>query len=434
MSANERAGFLSNWTRLHFDELDRDREPSEVSVLVVNNRADRVPRSHVFAHVVARDAICDHVVLIGTNLQAMRRFILDEFDAFLATVSLGESTDPVGAMERAESVLRRLRSSKEPDTLKRRLELVLKGAGASEADARTRVAAALDVDALDTRALLPEALADALAAAFSSASDDGPPGTTVSDADLRAHLVRLVRQFAETRTLLRSMNAELDAGRAAAALELLRAHARRIWDERVLVVADSHATGDQVIEFLAKAVPPGHHARVLGCQNIKGTGLDFAYRWVSIGQVHAALERLENEPQARDDALRFLRAHDDYGLLDAREAHRRVRALLDSGDPTWAARASDLEPLVQHLARVEALRAKRLHGAPVRTRLSRMLDRIEPFVDHLDSVRRSRRAKSIMNDLFEQRVSQGRAAVLLRDLVARGKGGWLAADFVGKAK
>jgi hypothetical protein len=64
--------------------------------------------------------------------------------------------------------------------------------------------------------------------------------------------------------------------------------------------------------------------------------------------------------------------------------------------------------------------------------MARILVGIEPVVDHLDSVRRSRRAVRIMEDLFEKRVSQGRAAVLLRDLVARGKGGWLASDWTGK--
>jgi hypothetical protein len=251
---------------------------------------------------------------------------------------------------------------------------------------------------------------------------------------VRTHLERLARHFAETRKLVVVLRTELEAGRSTAALELLRAHCRKLWDERILVVTDSHATGDQVIEFIARAMPPGHHGRLLGCQNIKGTGLDFAYRWVSIGQVHAELERLETQPAARESALGFLRTHDDYGLLDAREALRRVQALVEAKEPAFAAFSNELELLAQHLARVEAGRSTRLRGAPVRSRLSRVLDRIEPFVDHLDSVRRSRRAARIMEDLFDQRVSQGRAAVLLRDLVARGKGGWLAADVVGKAK
>jgi hypothetical protein len=33
-----------------------------------------------------------------------------------------------------------------------------------------------------------------------------------------------------------------------------------------------------------------------------------------------------------------------------------------------------------------------------------------------------------MDDLFEVRIGQGRAALLLRELVAREKGGWLAKD------
>jgi hypothetical protein len=105
--------------------------------------------------------------------------------------------------------------------------------------------------------------------------------------------------------------------------------------------------------------------------------------------------------------------------------------LAASTAPEWTPHQAELGLLLQHLSRVEAARAARLRGAPKRTRLARLLDAVEPVVDHLDSVRRSGRAVRIMDDLFEKRVSQGRAAVLLRELVARGKGGWLASDWTG---
>jgi hypothetical protein len=63
MSANERAGFLSNWTRLSFDKLDKDKTPGVDSVIIVNNRADRVARSRVFAKIVVEDIGVDHILL-----------------------------------------------------------------------------------------------------------------------------------------------------------------------------------------------------------------------------------------------------------------------------------------------------------------------------------------------------------------------------------
>jgi poly-gamma-glutamate synthase PgsB/CapB len=430
MSANERAGFLSNWIRLGFDEMDGDATPDEVSVSVVNNRADRVPRSHVFAQVMARDAICDHIVLIGTNLDAMQRFIINEMDGWLETVSFGDGTDPTLALERAHGALKRLRISTDPNTLRRRLTLVLTGAGATENDAAAVVTAALPSDL--GAGLAVADLTEKLAAPYAAQTDDAAPGTVVAGAEVKTHIERLLRHFSETHAMLADVRTLLEQKSPDRALQALRAHCRKLWAERIVVIWDAKSTGDQTIDRIARTVPPGHRARVLGCQNIKGTGLDFAYRWVSIGDVDTALRRLEEEPRAREQAIAFLRSHGDYGLSDARMARKRIGTLAASTAAEWQPHQAELGLLLQHLGRVETARAARLRGAPKRSRIAMLLDRIEPVVDHLDSVRRSGRAARIMDDLFEKRVSQGRAAVLLRDLVARGKGGWLASDWTGK--
>ncbi|HKY37331.1 MAG TPA: hypothetical protein VJN18_15415 [Polyangiaceae bacterium] len=57
-----------------------------------------------------------------------------------------------------------------------------------------------------------------------------------------------------------------------------------------------------------------------------------------------------------------------------------------------------------------------------------MLGKVEPLVDHLDSVRRRRQASRVMRDVFAMRIGQGRAALLMCELVARERGGWLAKD------
>jgi gamma-polyglutamate synthase len=430
MSANERAGFLSNWTRLGYGELDPDAQPDTCSVVVVNNRADRVPRSHVFAQVVARDAICEHIVLIGTNLVAMRRFIVEQFDGWLEAVSLGDVGDVEGGVGRALTTLERVHVSHRMETLERRLSLALASTGLSLDEATARVKDSKLSERLSTPAEAA-GLASELLGGYAEPPDTAP-GTLPAATDVKAHLERLCRHHAGATSVLAEVRAGLERGDSAAAHAALSRFLRGIWQERIIVVEDSSATGDQVIERIAKSVAPGLSARVLGCQNIKGTGLDFAYRWVSIGDVDGALTRLESEPQKREAALRWLRSHGDYGLCDARLALSRVRALLERSEPEWGPLKGELSALVQHLTRVEAARAARLGGAPTRSRFARVLDAVEPMVDHLDSVRRSRRAERVMRDLFDRRVSQSRAAVLLRDLVSRGKGGWLAKDWLGK--
>src|SRR5207253_3510855 len=106
-----------------------------------------------------------------------------------------------------------------------------------------------------------------------------------------------------------------DLERAPAAVERAFADAyRALFHEQVIPLYDASLTGDQVIDAIARAIPPGAHGSLIGIQNIKGTGLDFVYRWVSFGLVHRALEKLASpSADARAEALRELLAHDDYG-------------------------------------------------------------------------------------------------------------------------
>lgn len=55
MSANERYGAMGNWTRLEFDRHDPEKQPEIWLSTVINNRADRVPRSLVFAEILVKD-------------------------------------------------------------------------------------------------------------------------------------------------------------------------------------------------------------------------------------------------------------------------------------------------------------------------------------------------------------------------------------------
>ena len=76
MSANERFGCLGNWKRLAFDRHDPRQEPAIFISTVVNNRADRVARSRVFASVLVNDLRADRHFLIGGNLKRAAGFHL----------------------------------------------------------------------------------------------------------------------------------------------------------------------------------------------------------------------------------------------------------------------------------------------------------------------------------------------------------------------
>ncbi|MGB5199368.1 MAG: hypothetical protein WBR56_05660, partial [Sedimenticolaceae bacterium] len=75
MSANERFGCLGNWQRMGFEGQDPYAEPGVCLSTVVNNRADRVPRSKVFASILVNDIGADHHFIIGTNLDGLMNYV-----------------------------------------------------------------------------------------------------------------------------------------------------------------------------------------------------------------------------------------------------------------------------------------------------------------------------------------------------------------------
>ena len=80
MSANERFGTLGNWKRTGYDQHD-PHEQSDVWIsTVVNNRADRVARSRVFASILVHDIQADRHFLIGGNLKGLLGFVWEAWE------------------------------------------------------------------------------------------------------------------------------------------------------------------------------------------------------------------------------------------------------------------------------------------------------------------------------------------------------------------
>ncbi|WP_372767656.1 hypothetical protein [Pseudoalteromonas sp.] len=75
-SANERYGAISNWNRIRFNHSPAD---DELRITLINNRADRVPRSKVFAALVANDFSAYKHILIGSNLDGFLLFAEEEW-------------------------------------------------------------------------------------------------------------------------------------------------------------------------------------------------------------------------------------------------------------------------------------------------------------------------------------------------------------------
>lgn len=421
MSANERAGFMSNWIRLGFDRADPDLEPDVATVVVVNNRADRVARSRVFAQILVDDAAADHVVIINSNLAGMMQFIREALDAKLPAMRVTGDGGTARAFERFDEAMKWLKVPAGVGALRERLLRLLRALPLEESDAR-----ALLADAGVEAAI--EACDPGLVALLESGLGKAAPDRGPILADVLRHARRYVERLRARLDARAAIQKALDRGDSKEADEIYRRAYRSLFLDRISVLWNTGATGDQVIDFITNEIPPGQKARLMGAQNIKGTGLDFVYRWLAIDKTRNDLARLRRDPRSRQETLMSLSGHTDYGLLDCREALETVRELRAQGGPDWAPHHKLMDGLIEQLAAMEKQKADRLVTSVKSGKLERVLRLLEAGLDHLDSVRRTRFAQKIMRDLFADRIGHGRAALLLREVTGRQKGGWLAKD------
>lgn len=412
MSANERTGALANWRRADFDKHDPDADPRRWIVTVVNNRADRVARSEVFARFIVEDVAARRHVLIGTNVSGLLGFIRVALDDHLDAISPTRDLDG-DAAERLRAARARI--------VRAFARLAVGGTSAESVIAECGALGFPVMDHASVESLLVaadpgetyEGAKAAVRAAMSEPHGDAEHVPFVIEMIARRRVVRSVHALAEARL----------AVDAAAVERAFRAAYRALFDEALVPLHDSTLTGDAIIDRISGCVPPGAHATIMGVQNIKGTGLDFVYRWVSADMVVRALARLSDASrEERERALLELMMHDDYGLADATLALSAVERARER-DPShdglpYDAVANRLREIVAR--RTQALAAERT---------TRITDRArkhfgETF-DFVDAIRRRRLAARVLDELIAGRLSHAAAATRMRDIVARTKGAWM---------
>ncbi len=467
MSANERRGFLGCWQRLGFDAVDPTADRDEYVVTVVNNRGDRIARSHVFAGIIARDIKPHLHVCIGTNLSGLSGYVRTALEGRLLGINL---FDPDEAAPTAAAVLGRYSEQLrdlmvECPTLAdwtAKVETMLAGLGLAADDVRRLVEA-------------PELLAAVEASGrthpewdlFRPARAEDPdldyhlerlrtelvqllaqselPDVDVVSADVVAFAARYAAELGAVEAFRRLIEAAVEATRAGdrlAATELnqqFRDLFKAIFMSRLRFVPDADASGDEVCDQIARWAPPGHRVRVMGMQNIKGTGFDFCLRWVSLERVQQLCRQLgDDRSYVRYGALLALAGNEEAGILDAPVALDAVRAVKSDARNQEMRMKAQIEQTIEHLEKRVAVVRGRLGGASKpkenRSALRRaidavvfvVLDVIEKGLDAGDAKRRKWRATQILDDLVAERISHARAAIELQALMKRQKGGWLA--------
>ncbi|MGN7613424.1 hypothetical protein ACQZV8_15215 [Magnetococcales bacterium HHB-1] len=414
MSANERLGCLGNWTRLGFDKYTLDDNPDLWISTVVNNRADRVARSKVFARIVVTDLAMDRCFLIGSNLNGLMGYIREEWALWVQDVDLWTDQgkcagDPLACLQ---DLGRRFRIPMQESSVEKRLGAMLEALKVPDS---TTIAQQWNDP-------------DALSATLNS--EENP---------LSEALVNDILEWIEKdRQNLLEFQKLFDAVKNAGSQknESVNQQCREqcwVWYERKIhIVHDYHATGNQIILDIAKDMPPGLHNRIMGLQNIKGTGLDFVYRWQAWETCYLACEEMyQKNPTQAIKGFRNLVAFRDYGFLCKEKVEETVEMAKLAPFAQKESIQAELQVVLSNLelalrTETEKMGSSQNSGG----KLDGLINAIEAFLDAGDAVKRRKRANQIYEALATERISHQRAAIELSALNRRQKGGWLKKQLV----
>lgn len=408
MSANERYATLSNWVRMGFDDIDIQRNPDVIISTVVNNRADRLSRSRMFASILVNDLSADYHFLIGSNLTGLKQFILDEWEIFInSVVSVSSVTENLSISESSlVDLAKRLRIPTSERDVLIRLNAILSGLNGAES---MEIALDVALDSPELRELV------------------GNSETKTYADDIWRYVEKQKDLMSEFREIHNEITkATADKGEL---INKFKKITTKWFMDKFIIIEDYHASGNRIIDTICAHTPPGLLNRIMGLQNIKGTGLDFVYKWQSWEICHAACRKLiDRRGEAPfEQSLNELATFQDYSLLcelTVKETLEIVKSL-----PAAQKERVHASLLMIESAMNSALTSIRDHlGVSAKKGLlTRLVDALEALFDVSAAIKRRRTSRRIYKDLINERISHDRAALELKKLNRSQTGGWLLA-------
>jgi len=398
MSANERFGALGNWTRMGMDQHNLDSDANIWVMSVINNRADRVPRSQVFANIMVQDISVDRHLLIGDNLQGLLGYIREAWHEQNLSLFADTQCDP---LDRLQAIARQLRVPVDEGQVINRLQAMIDG-----------VEIKFEAEPLKHFLTNPDVLVEAL----------DKHKRTYSQV-IAQQFKNDLQQWQEYQQLVEKIQQSNESASVDAAMQ----QQAWLWFEQKLVVVDNYyARGDDVVQRIVEQTPPGLKNRVMGMQNIKGTGLDFIYRWQAWDSCYQICENIgDSDVIKAEEAVKLLVQFQDYGLLCE---HKVLQTIETIKTRNWTQREeiqAELTLILHHLQQALASSKSSLENTRVSNNwMIKLAEFIEAFLDAGDAVKRRKLANQIYKDMIHKRISHERAAVELQQLNKRQKGGW----------
>ena len=401
MSANERYGCMQNWTRMGLDACKPEDNPDIWITTVVNNRADRVARSRAFAKILVEDLSVDRHFLIGSNLKGMLGYIREAWDAYLAEFSLWDgSKDKKHALEQFKLKADSLRIPKTPEQLKNFLEVMLKS---GKTDDYKKILELYEN---------PDKVADALKA---------------SDNYLYSN--EIIEQYKKYHTLYKEYSAFIEKINTGSNYEELDKSCKTLlwkwYEQKLIVVHNYSATGNEIIEIITKSVPPGIYNKIMALQNIKGTGLDFFYRWQAWENCYNLCKNIKaSDKDQLEPALMELSKISSFEILAVDTVSELVTSIEESGNVNNSVKIliDDLKAKLESSVKTDKDTASETKTKGAHD--SKWIKFLESFIDPGDAVKRRKTVDRIYRDLARGQVSYSQTITTLQKLNKRQKGGW----------
>ncbi len=418
MSANERLGALGNWSRLGFDKQDPEVEPGVWVSTVINNRADRVARSRVFADILVNDISADRHFLIGTNLEGLMGYIEESWQVRRKEITLWPRSqiNPNPSNEWLR-LGRHMRICVSEEAVLGKLYAMLDG-----------LAVAYDAKILSKNFAEPSQYLKSLAQEIAKQENDQQEEKESLSNHIETILVQHYKNYKEWQEFAELKSQIDEESEPSEAIDNLAQDLLWKWFiSRIEIVTSPFVTGEQLVNLICEQTPPGITNRILGMQNIKGPGLDWVYRWQAWEKIYTAGQIIlsGNRGEALR-ALQFLASFQEYGLLSSeymQDIMLKARELPVAQNESFQA---ELRLIASNF---EAKNKNALDGQIKSKQKSALwltlVTWLESFLDVGDAVRRRRTADRIYRDMINKRISTARAAEELQYLTKRQKGGWL---------
>ena len=209
-------------------------------------------------------------------------------------------------------------------------------------------------------------------------------GLPALERELRGFVVQAIAE----RRVLRSLHQVVERHartRPSAVRDAFANAYREVFESHLVALHDAELRGDELIDVIARHAPPGALVSIMGLQNIKGTGLDFVYRWVSIDTTVALLNQLFNaEGIVNERVLRRLAEHDDYGRFDSQMA---LDYLVSSQTATAGDPSELCHEVIAHLTAVARAKTAEATQKRGRSLLETLRGAVARTFDHLAAVR-----------------------------------------------